>query len=93
LNIDTGELRRITKENEEELARAGFVQVPFELAYAARFKLAGKDSAQVSLTSGGKLSKWAAQQRKLARKKRARARTKKNRRRMAQESRRRNRII
>ena len=38
--------------------------VPEELRVAAEKKLAGKDEAYVSLTSGGKLSKWAAKQRK-----------------------------
>ncbi len=62
-----------------ELAREqGYEPVPPELETAAKKKLAGKDEAHVSLTSGGKLSKWAAQKRK-------------NKRKMAKASRRRNR--
>ena len=45
-----------------------FTPVPKELEHAAEVKLAGQDRAIVSKTSGGKLSKWAAQQRKAKRK-------------------------
>jgi hypothetical protein len=56
----------------------GYLPVPNELQGAAEKKLAGKDEAFVSLTSGGKLSKWAAKQRKHKRKI-ARASKKRNR--------------
>jgi len=62
-----------------------YIPVPDELNRAAQIKLAGKPEAMVSLTSGGKLSKWAAGQRK------ERAREKKQKRQMAKESKRRNR--
>lgn len=57
-----------------------YTPVPEHLQKAAETKLAGKDEAIVSLTSGGKLSRWAAQERK-----------KKKKQQMAKESRRRNR--
>lgn len=41
-----------------------FEEVPEELNQAAKAKLKGENEAYVSKTSGGKLSKWAAQQRK-----------------------------
>lgn len=94
MNVDTGELRNFTSDEEMELLRqAGFVQVPEHLQKAAQLKLSGKESAKVSLTSGGKLSKWAAKQRKIARKKKAKSRIKKNRQYMAKASRKRNRRI
>lgn len=43
-----------------EAARSQYEPIPPELARAAHKKLAGKNEATVSLTSGGKLSKWAA---------------------------------
>lgn len=61
------------KEKEELLARLnsispkdleGLEPVPEDLHNAAKKKLAGKKEAMVSLTSGGKLSKWAAMRRK-----------------------------
>ncbi len=55
-----------------------YEQVPKELEAAAKKKLAGKDETVVSLTSGGKLSKWAAKRRKDKRKL-AKASRKKNR--------------
>ena len=42
----------------------GYTEVPKELETTAKKKLAGKGEAFVSLNSGGKLSKWAAKQRK-----------------------------
>lgn len=39
---------------------AAYTPVPDELLAAAERKLAGEDEAMVSLTSGGKLSRWAA---------------------------------
>lgn len=74
MNIDTGRLIELT---DGEIPK-GYTLVPTELNRAARRKLAGKKEAQVSLTSGGRLSRWAARQRKARRK-------------MAKESRRRNR--
>ena len=57
--------------------------IPEHLERAAQKKLAGKEEAMVSLTSGGKLSSWAAQERK--------AKTRKKARRTSEASRRRNR--
>lgn len=79
MNPDTGHLIRL--ENDEEMQRLvgyGYERVPEELEGAAKRKLASRNEAWVSLTSGGRLSRWAAQRRKA-------------RRRMAKESRRRNR--
>lgn len=69
MNPNTGEL--VTNELLEKLEpekKQGFVPVPSELNRGARRKLAGRESATVSLTSGGKLSKFAAEQRKAKRK-------------------------
>jgi hypothetical protein len=44
--------------------RGDYTAVPSELNHAATATLAGRHEAQVSLTSGGKLSKFAAQTRK-----------------------------
>jgi hypothetical protein len=44
--------------------RSGYELVPNELERAAEKKLAGRNEATVSLTSGGKLSRWAAKKRK-----------------------------
>ena len=67
------------EQKEIEHEANGYVPVPPELNRAAKRKLAGKDEAYVSLTSGGELSKWAAKQRKAKRKIAAESR-KKNRR-------------
>ena len=56
--------------------RKDYEPVPPELERAAASKLAGQDEAWVSLTSGGKLSRWAAEKRK---KKRAKGSRRKNR--------------
>ncbi len=61
---------------EESLREQGYTPVPAELEKAAEKKLAGQDEAYVSLTSGGKLSKWAAKQRKAKRKKQKASRRK-----------------
>lgn len=64
--IDPEAYKRLLEENPEEAAR--FREVPERLARAARQKLlqsAVEGHAFVSRTSGGKLSKWAAEQRKL----------------------------
>lgn len=66
------------RQMEQELAKKGYEPVPKELERAAQKKLAGKSEAMVSLTSGGKLSRWAADRRKV-------------RNRMAKDSRRKNR--
>ncbi|MFZ3171935.1 MAG: hypothetical protein WA118_08150 [Carboxydocellales bacterium] len=47
-----------------ELMQMGYEPVPKELQSAASKKLAGKSEVTVSLTSGGKLSRWAAGKRK-----------------------------
>lgn len=51
-----------------------FTPVPQELEHAAERTLAGKDRSVVSKTSGGKLSRWAAKQRKAKRKSQRKAR-------------------
>ena len=93
MNCDTGELRRLIakeigdpeerlndlKRQMVELEKEGFQEVPSELRAAAEKKLSGEDKVFVSLTSGGKLSKWAASERKRKRKAVAESR-KKNRR-------------
>jgi hypothetical protein len=56
----------------------GYEVLPDELQGAARRVLQGRDEAYVSLTSGGKLSRWAAQRRK-ARRQMAKNSRKKNR--------------
>jgi len=53
---------------QQEVVEMGFTPIPKELDKAAEKKLAGKDSVLVSLTSGGKLSRWAAAERKKKRK-------------------------
>ena len=79
MNPDTGHLVRVDSVEEmRRLAQAGYEPVQEELEGAAKRKLAGRKEAYVSLTSGGKLSRWAAKRRKAKRK-------------MAKESRRRNR--
>ena len=71
MNCDTGELRKIANLDEMfEAEKEGFTRVPEELLDAAERKLkkAGNKRAFVSLTSGGKLSKFAAGERKKKRK-------------------------
>lgn len=75
VNPITNELRLFARDNN---IPDDFIPIPGYLQNAAKKKLAGKQSAHVSFTSGGKLSKWAADQRKKKRKE-------------AKESRRRNR--
>lgn len=65
MNCDTGHLVRL---GENEIPPVGYEPVPDNLLRAANKKLAGKNEAYVSLTSGGKLSRWAAKQRKAKRK-------------------------
>lgn len=65
MNPYSGELRELESlEHLQELQMQGFEEVPTELRPAAKKKLAGRKSAKVSLTSGGKLSRWAASKRK-----------------------------
>jgi len=52
------DLEGLSEEERNEKSEQGFVPVPDELDRAARRKLNGKKSAQVSFTSGGNLSKW-----------------------------------
>jgi len=64
MNPDTNEL--ISIKSLKEAAKAyekGFLPLPKNLELAAKLKLAGKQRAFVSKTSGGKLSKWAAKKR------------------------------
>ena len=66
MDVDKGHLlteEKLKEQNEE--MRKLYEPVPKELERAARQKLAGQDEAYVSLTSGGKLSKWAAKRRKV----------------------------
>jgi hypothetical protein len=74
-------------------AARSYTPVPKHLRPAAMRKLAGRREAHVALHSGGKLSVWAAEQRRQQRKaaKRNSATRSKARQRMAKESRRRNR--
>lgn len=66
MNPNTGHLidtSGYSKEQLEWLIEQNYVPVSDELARAARLKLAGQREAMVSLTSGGKLSKFAAEMR------------------------------
>ena len=82
MNPSTGHLLAIGEgmpnREKRRMKASGYEPVPKELEAVAANKLAGQDEAYVSLTSGGKLSKWAASRRKAKRK-------------MAQVSKRRNR--
>lgn len=65
MNCNTGHL--ITQEMMDEMTaekRKEYDCVPENLRYAANRKLSGKQEAHVSLSSGGKLSKFAGQTRK-----------------------------
>lgn len=64
MNVDNGHLIKLMEKSGEIQIPDGYEQVPEKLNRAALRKLAGKDEAQVSLTSGGKLSRWASKQRK-----------------------------
>ncbi|MFC3802687.1 hypothetical protein [Cohnella sp. GCM10012308] len=61
MNIDTGELRLLGKDQQ---VPENFERVPRELSAAAKKKLADREFAVVRLASGGKLSKWARRRRK-----------------------------
>ncbi|HML23557.1 MAG TPA: hypothetical protein PKD09_18010 [Aggregatilinea sp.] len=65
MNVDNGDLIELFGATPPP---EGYIPIPPELNRAARRKLAGHSQATVSLTSGGKLSKWAAKQRKAKRK-------------------------
>jgi hypothetical protein len=66
MNCDTGHIRNYPfNENPPH----GYTPLPDSLAPAARKVMGDRDEGQVSLTSGGKLSKWAAKERKLRHKK------------------------
>lgn len=63
----------LTEEDKKEMAEkieelSGLQPLPHELEAAAKRVLKGKREGKVSLTSGGKLSKWAASQRKTQKK-------------------------
>lgn len=63
----TGHLVDTSEMKETEFAilhKAGYEKLPEELSRAANRKLNGKKEAYVSLTSNGKLSKWARKKRK-----------------------------
>lgn len=77
MNPGTGHLVKSLEMVPAEL-RDDYVMLPPEMVPAAQKKLAGRNDAMVSLTSGGKLSRWAAGKRKV-------------RNRMVKESRRKNR--
>jgi hypothetical protein len=85
VNPYTGHLVAIPTEKQQKMLREmfdrGYEPVPPELERAARKKLAGRSEATVSLTSGGKLARWAAGKRN----------ERKVRNRMVKESRRKNR--
>jgi len=62
--LSEGKTKEEIEKLQEELAKIGYEEVPESHVAAAKRKLAGKSEAHISLTSGGKLSKWAAQKRK-----------------------------
>jgi hypothetical protein len=80
MNVNTGRLVGISGDGFggipsqlRELMEQGYEPVPEELEVAANKKLAGQKEAYVSLTSGGKLSTWAAGRRKENRKSKRKA--------------------
>ncbi len=69
MNPDTNELVKFSSVmNVNDLKKDGFILVPQSLEQAAKLMLRGKKSVIVSKTSGGKLSKWAAEKRREAKK-------------------------
>ena len=72
-------LEEILKKDSEKAKK--YTPVPKSLEEAAKKKLAGKNEAMVSLTSGGKLSRWAAHDRREKKRKKARKNAKESRRR------------
>lgn len=65
MDVNTGHLIALP---EDQPPPEGYTEVPPHLNRAARRKLGKNREAMVSLTSGGALSRWAAQQRKTRRK-------------------------
>ena len=81
MNTETNELFLMTDEQRkayEEMLNPAVVEVPEHLSRAARRALGKATKVTISKTSGGKLSRWAAQQRK-ARRKAAKQARKRNR--------------
>jgi hypothetical protein len=77
MNPDTGHVVALGREPDRtellaELARLGYEPVPASLERAAKAVLRGRQSAYVSPTSGGKLSKHMAARRRKERRKRGR---------------------
>ena len=65
MDPDTGHLISDEHLDFGELVASGsYVPIPVGLELAAKKKLAGRKEAQVSLTSGGKLSRFAVSERK-----------------------------
>ena len=65
MNIDTGHLISSDYPDFEELIRnRGYVEIPPVFQVAAKKKLAGRHETMVSLKRGGKLSRFAASERK-----------------------------
>ena len=84
MNVDTGELRRLAKrEDEMELIKKGFTPVPAELKEVANKELGNRDSVIVDMEKDTPLVRWA-NQTKLAGKKKSKNK-------IAKASRRRNR--
>ena len=92
MNPETGHLVDLEYERFKEATEKGYLTLPEEMNHAAKCKLNGRPEANVSLTSGGKLSRWASNARKNLRKYEA-AKKSKNRRRnkIAKKSRKKNR--
>ena len=61
MNPNTGHLLEM---NPNVSLPSDYIQLPSDLNHAAKVKLAGRKEAYVSLTSNGKLSKWAKAKRK-----------------------------
>lgn len=77
MNSETGHLvdtHLLNTLETKELEDNGYKKVPEELSFAAQMKLQGRPEAFVSLTSGGKLSKFAAKNRKAKRRQQKKSR-------------------
>ena len=70
MDPNTGHLVANAQQLPEDV-RGSYVPIPARLNRAARRKLDGRPEAHVSLTSGGALSQFAAQQRKAKAKRKA----------------------
>ena len=78
MDVNSGRLMMLAGSNDDMLAQvreaaaqdrnAQWERVPEKLEPAARRVMAGGGIGQISLTSGGKLSRWAAGMRKTSRK-------------------------